>query len=199
MESEKIEMEIMTAGQLIKSIGLVVSIAFLIIFSEQIIATISLSYSINYRFGLLYITKEPITRLRVRGDTIYIHAEKSKNIQLVNLERLEPIIDKAYLDFPGFIKNKHKLSTEPKKKNHLDLIFITKETYDFFDETRDQSTDAFFHKTPRLIFFETSSSFDIDEEESTIRHEIFHYLTTESGLFGIIPHNSAYEFSRKKN
>jgi len=198
MEPKKIEMEIMTAGQLIKNISLLVSIAFLIIFSEQIIATVSLSYSINYKFGLLYITKEPVGRIRIHGDTIYIHTEKSKDIQLVNLERLESIIDKAYLDFPVFIKNKHKLSIKPKKKNHLSLIFITKETYAYFDETRDQKTSAFFHKTPRLIFIETSSSFDIEEEASTVRHEIFHYLTVETGLNGIIPHNSAYEFSRKK-
>lgn len=156
----------------------------------------------RYKFAYLRLTRKLITTKDIDGDRVSIYSERSggKTVELINFDKLETIVRKAYEDFPVFITGKYGILMPPPEYNRYDslsITFVREETYSSYNNIDGSKSHGLAYRN-EIYLRSMNFKYRIATNERLIRHEVFHYLANKYGMAKFLPHPGAYEFGRLK-
>lgn len=183
-------------------LGLLLAIALALYYHETVI----LAVKVGYKFGKLHWTKKFVAELKIYNNSIEVYAEpvNGKSLKILDIEKLQPIIKKAFNDYTVFLEKHYLeiLDNYPLKnlnypsKSRLTIIFVTPDTYKYQSMIRyKESSGHVGFVDPNTIYLKTyGGNYSIGGMKTTIRHEIFHYLNNYYGLASEFEETAAKRF-----
>ncbi len=166
-----------------------------------------------YRFLYLDLTKKLVAQQTVNGNKVYIYSDRfdGRLVKLFGDVYIYPIVKESYDDFEKFVTKNHGLKMPHKTKiSPLVITFVSSPVYDNrrLSDIRERDTsNAFTNIAKKGIYIEgMDGEFDFgkfdfakSKNKSTLRHEIFHFLSLEYGLYEFLPHSDAEKFADLEN
>ena len=173
-----------------------------IIFASGVILTIRLPETvmeIYYRcsFFHLDITKKLICEKIINGNSVKFYSDRfeGRPAKLLNEVYLYPILKEAYDEFENFLAGRHGLKKLDKKfRNSLTVTLVTKDRYAWRVLAHKNYSDAHTEFFTKKIYICSDKEFDVLKNKDILRHEVFHFLTSEYFLWELTPHKDAYDF-----
>ena len=164
--------------------------------------------NLGYKFGRLYLTKELVAEFKVINDAIFVYTEpvSGRSLKLLNLDQLQPIIQKSYNDYltvmensyPEILEDYPKVARTYPKKGNLTIIFVSPDTYESLNKIRGRDSSGYVGFLNTIYLKTYGSNYQINTMKSTIRHEIFHYLNNYHGLTTGFEETAAKKFGSLK-
>lgn len=155
-----------------------------------------------YKFYLLDITKEEIKTSNIGSTSVSFYSEldeEGRMVQILNFASVDSVVERAFQDFPVFVSQRYGIDLPELEGGFLQINFVSEDTFGYYENKRGEAAGAVTFLSKSKIYIKCRDfKFNITASENTIRHEVFHYLTSRYE-WEILPHQDAAIFGSARN